>query len=261
MRRSVPAALLLSLCTVVPAAQAMPEAAPSAADAEHVVLLHGLGRSDRSMLPLAERIAAGGYRAFTVDYPSTALTPDELAGLVGDAIETCCAAASRIHFVTHSLGGILVRIYLAQTPDPRVGRVVMLSPPNRGSELVDLLGDTRVFESLMGPTAVQLGTDADSLPNRLPAPEFQLGVIAATGTINPLGSAVIPGEDDGIVSLCSMWTEGVDDMITVPDSHALVMRSREVARQVLHFLAEGSFDRDAAGAADEVAARCASAAR
>ncbi len=209
---------------------------------QYVVVLHGLARSDRSMAALAERIATAGYPVFNFNYPSRDLAPGDLVKALGDALRQCCAKAERIHFVTHSLGGIVVRAYLAETEESRLGRVVMLSPPNRGSELVDLLGDTWLFRHLMGPTAVQMGTDPDSLPNRLPPPGFQLGVIAATGTINPAGSALIPGEDDGIVSLCSMWTDGVSDIVTVPDSHTFVMRSPEAARQTLRFLSDGHFD-------------------
>ncbi len=231
-------------------------APPSGPGAPHVVLLHGLARTDRSMEPLAESIASAGYRVFNVNYPSRDLTPDELVLAVKDALQTCCAEASRIHFVTHSLGGILVRGYLAQHPDRRVSRVVMLSPPNRGSELVDKLGDSWLFRAVMGPTASQLGTTGDSFPNRLPPPGFELGVIAATGSINPVGSALIPGEDDGIVALCSMWIDGVTDMITVASSHALVMRSPEVADLVLDFLANGRFGEEPGGRVEKIAAAC-----
>ncbi len=229
---------------------------PSSPETPHVVLLHGLARTDRSMEPLAESIASAGYRVFNVNYPSRDLTPDELVLAVEDALQTCCAEASRIHFVTHSLGGILVRGYLAQHPDPRVSRVVMLSPPNRGSELVDRFGESWLFRAVMGPTARQLGTAGDSFPNRLPPPGFELGVIAATGSINPVGSALIPGEDDGIVALCSMWIEGVTDMVTVASSHALVMRSPEVADLVVDFLANGRFREEPGGRVDKIAAAC-----
>jgi triacylglycerol lipase len=232
-------------------------ALPSAPGTAHVVVLHGLARTDRSMEPLAERIAAAGYRVFNVNYPSRDLTPDELISALHQVLQACCIQASRIHFVTHSLGGILVRGYAAQHPDPRVSRVVMLSPPNRGSELVDTFGDSWLFRAVMGPTARQLGTAGDSFPNSLPPPGFELGVIAATGSINPVGSALIPGEDDGIVALCSMWIEGVTDMITVASSHALVMRSPEVADLVLGFLADGSFGDEPEGRIDAIKSACA----
>lgn len=248
----LPAAVAITIF----AAQPVMGQSPSSVEPAHVVVLHGLARTDRSMEPLAERIASAGYRVFNVNYPSRDLTPDELVSALGEAVEGCCAEASRIHFVTHSLGGILVRAYLARQPDPRVSRVVMLSPPNRGSELVDRFGDSWLFEAVMGPTATQLGTGADSFPNRLPPPAFELGVIAATGSINPIGSALIPGEDDGIVAMCSMWIEGVTDLVTVANSHALVMRAPEVADYVLGFLKNGYFGEEPGDRIDRVAAAC-----
>jgi len=236
-------ALLLTLgnaAAVSPAVAA--DGNVSIREGEYVVLLHGLARTGRSMALLADRITEAGYLVFNVDYPSRDLPPGGLVTMVAAVLADCCAAAERIHFVTHSLGGIVVRAYLATSDEPRLGRVVMLSPPNRGSELVDILGDTWLFRAVMGPTSIQLGTRSDSLPNRLPPPDFDLGVIAATGTLNPIGSAAIPGRDDGVVSLCSTWTPGVRDIVTVAESHTFVMRSPEVARQTLQFLASGRFD-------------------
>ncbi|UCC13741.1 MAG: alpha/beta fold hydrolase [Gammaproteobacteria bacterium] len=235
--------LLLMLLAVLWGANPVMAAATdvTTAEPEYVVVLHGLGRTARAMRPLAERIAQEGYRVFNVAYPSRDLAPAQLVKVVQQAIADCCMDARRLHFVTHSLGGILVRARLAVEPDPRVGRVVMLSPPNQGTELVDTLGKNWWFEAVMGPTAKELGTGPDSLPNRLPPPDVEVGIIAATGSINPLGSLLIPGEDDGIVALCRMWLEGAQ-MIAVEDSHAMMMRSPDVARQVLLFIAEGRFD-------------------
>lgn len=247
------------LAIVAAAGSMMPCPTPAAAlpsATEHVVVLHGLGRTDRSMQVLAERVATAGYSVYNLNYPSLDLTPEELVAVVADAVETCCATASRVHFVTHSLGGLLVRAYLATRPDLPIGRVIMLSPPNRGSELVDVLGGNWFFSALMGPTAIQLGTGNESFPNRLPAPDFEVGVIAATGSINPLGSVVIPGEDDGTVSLCSMWIEGVTDLVTVPDSHTFVMRSPEVADLTIRFLRSGRFKGGAGDLPADFSADC-----
>jgi pimeloyl-ACP methyl ester carboxylesterase len=239
-------AVVWSVTPAVSGATSEPGSVP-ATEAEYVVVLHGLGRTERAMRPLAERIAQQGYRVFNVAYPSRNLAPEQLIEVIERAVADCCKDARRLHFVTHSLGGILVRARLAANPDPRVGRVVMLSPPNQGTELVDTLGANWLFEAVMGPTASELGTGPDSLPNRLPPPDVEVGIIAATGSINPLGSLLIPGEDDGIVALCRMWLEGAE-MIAVEDSHAMMMRSPEVARQVLLFISEGRFDHTAAEA-------------
>jgi triacylglycerol lipase len=210
---------------------------------EDVVLLHGLGRSARVMRPLARQLAAAGYRVHNLEYPSTREGPDALVELLHGEISRCCAWSSRVHFVTHSLGGVMVRAYLAEHPMPQLGRVVMLGPPNHGSEYVDIAGDWRLFRAVLGPTAAQLGTAPTSLPNRLPGADFELGVIAGTGSINPLGGAVIPGVSDGTVSVASTRLDGMRDFIEVPVSHTFIMRNPEVARQTIEFLRAGHFAR------------------
>jgi triacylglycerol lipase len=210
---------------------------------EDVVLLHGLGRSGRVMRPLARELALSGYRVHNLDYPSTSASPDELVEYLHGQISDCCAWSGRVHFVTHSLGGVLVRAYLAAHPLPQLGRVVMLAPPNHGSEYVDVAGDWRLFRAVLGPTAAQLGTASTSLPNRLPAASFEVGVIAGTGSINPLGNALIGGTNDGTVSLVSTRLSGMRDFITLPVSHTFIMRNAEATRQTLEFLRAGRFAR------------------
>ncbi len=146
-----------------------------------------------------------------------------------------------LHFVGHSLGGILIRAYLAEDSPDRVGRVVMLAPPNHGSELVDALGDSALFRWALGPSGQVLGTDRNSLPNRLPPPVVEVGVIAGTSSVNPIGSLVIPEDDDGTVSVSSTRLEGMTDFLVVRSSHTFIMQSEEVAAQVVHFLRHGRF--------------------
>ena len=211
---------------------------------EAVVLLHGLGRSDRSMRPLETYVGKAGYRVYNFPYDSTEKAPEFLVDELAGRVNECCAKAPALHFVGHSLGGILVRAYLAENKPSNARRVVMLAPPNRGSELVDRFGDSSIFRWAMGPSALQLGTGADSLPNRLPAPNVEIGVIAATGSVNPIGSVLIPNEDDGMVSLESTKLEGMADFLVVSSSHAFIMRSDEVGQQVVHFLRNGHFQHD-----------------
>lgn len=210
-------------------------------EAETVVLFHGLARTDRSMRPLAERLERAGYRVENLRYPSTHHEPEALVAAIGARIEACCAGAGRLHFVTHSLGGILLRAQLAERKPENLGRVVMLAPPNRGSELVDALGGTPLFEWIFGPTATELGTGEESLPNRLPPPDYEVGVIAGSESVNPAGSLLIEGESDGTVAVEHTKLPGMADFLVVPRSHPFIMRGEDVAEQVVHFLRHGRF--------------------
>lgn len=210
---------------------------------EAVVLLHGLGRTDRSMETLADHLRASGFDVYNLRYPSTREAPAGLVENVAEQVDSCCRNASTLHFVGHSLGGILARAYLADAPRPNAGRLVMLGPPNRGSEIVDALGTTAVFQSALGETAQQLGTTEDSFPNSLPEPAVEVGVIAGQGSINPVGSLILPDEDDGMVTVASTKLDGMKDFLVVPSSHTFMMQSDEVAKQVVQFLRHGKFDR------------------
>jgi len=208
---------------------------------EDVVLLHGLLRSPRSMQTLAEALERAGYRAHALGYPSTELAPDALVEHVAREIDACCATAPRLHFVTHSLGGLLVRAYLARQRPASLGRVVMIAPPNHGSEWVDYYRANPLLAWIFGPTALELGTDPASFPRRLPPVDYEVGVIAGTVSRRPGAARVLRGDSDGTVSVASTRVDGMRDFVTVAESHTFIVRSALVAEQVHAFLAEGRF--------------------
>lgn len=242
MLRLIALALVLSIGPSAARVGAVPAPTKEDETRDKVVLLHGLGRSDLSMAVLAYRLEQAGFDASTFDYPSTESSVEETAAALDRFIQDCCAdVRTQLHFVTHSLGGIIVRQFLADHSESYEGRVVMLSPPNRGSELVDFLSDYELFDSTLGPAATELGTGEDSAPNRLGPVTFELGVITGNRSINPLASQLIPGEDDGKVSVESARVEGMADFLVLPTSHTFIMNDGTAAEEVIHFLEKGRF--------------------
>jgi len=211
---------------------------------DYVILLHGLTRSSRSMKRIEESLSDYGYRVINVDYPSTEHPIEYLAdNVLSDVIVRCnTSSGSKINFVTHSLGGIIVRYYLKHHNLTNLGRVVMLSPPNKGSELVDNLKDSYFFKKQHGPAGQQLGTDEKSVPHNLGPVSFDLGVITGNISFNLISSAILPGPDDGVVSVESAKVEGMSDFIVMPDSHTFIMKNKNVIKQIIHFLENGEFD-------------------
>lgn len=213
------------------------------ASGDYVILLHGLARSDRSMRKLGKHLIEHGYRVINVDYPSTKYPIEYLAENVLSEIVAGCDSSpeTKIHFVTHSMGGIIVRYFLKHYGMPSLGRVVMLSPPNQGSELVDHLKDSIIFKKRNGPAGQQLGTGTNSLPLNLGPVDFELGVITGDRSFNPVSSMILPGPDDGVVSVARAKVRGMSDFIVMPNTHTFIMKSKSVIRQVIHFLEQGEF--------------------
>jgi triacylglycerol lipase len=210
-----------------------------------VVLLHGLARSAASMHDMQVALEGAGYRVCNIDYPSREhRIADLAANFVAPSIARCMPDGGPVNFVTHSLGGIVVRELAKAKLIPSFGRVVMLGPPNHGSEVVDSLGGWSLFRAINGPAGGELGTKVDSTPQRLGPATFQAGVIAGSSTINWINSLIIPGVDDGKVSVESAKLEGMQDFVVIKTSHPFLMKDDGVIKQVVRFLASGCFVHD-----------------
>lgn len=208
---------------------------------ECVILLHGMARSNSSMDKLSNALDKSGYLTVNYDYPSTKYPVNKLAyQAITDALAQC-QQTSKINFVTHSLGGILVRHYLSNNSIDNMGRVVMLGPPNKGSQVVDELRSMPGFELINGPAGLQLGTENDSVPNTLGPADFEVGIIAGTSTINFFLSTMLPNPNDGKVSVESTKLEGMADHISMPVTHPFMMNNEQVIKQVIYFLNNGVF--------------------
>ncbi len=229
-------------CLPVQAACQNAEAYP-----ECVILLHGLGRTADSMENLAEALESAGFATINLDYPSRDYPIEKLSmDTIPQGIQHCQAQrAEKIHFVTHSMGGILLRYYLTQHPIENLGRVVMLSPPNQGSEIADVLKDNPLYQWYNGPAGQQLGTGLNGFAAGLGSVDYPVGII--TGNTHAMFDAwfakEIPGDDDGKVSVERAKVEGMTDFLVLPYSHPFIMQKKAVADQTIHFLRYGRFQR------------------
>ena len=210
-----------------------------------VVFLHGLARTPASMENAAAAFEADGYVVSNLGYPSRKFPIEELAAMAIEAGMEECPEEASVHFVTHSLGGILIRYYMENNEMPTLGRVVMFAPPNQGSEVVDSFRVVPGYKTVNGPAGMQLGTDENSIPLMLGPVDFEVGIIAGTKTFNPILSQYLENPDDGKVSVESTKVEGMTDFITIAVSHPFIMESPEAIEQAKTFIKTGQFTHDA----------------
>ena len=235
--------LLLPSCRQQTLTTATPT--PEKDNGECVILLHGMARNSGSMKKMQHALTGAGYHSVNLNYPSTDEQIETIAARnLPPAIEKCRQlSAKKLHFVTHSLGGIVVRRRLQKQKPENLGRVVMLSPPNRGSEVTDALKEWWFYSWLNGPAGQQLGTTADSLPNRLGPVDYPVGII--TGDTHAFFDFwLVPffsGENDGKVAVERARVDGMSDFLVVHESHPFIMNADEVIAQTINFLRHGAF--------------------
>ena len=219
---------------------------PAPMPPEPVLLLHGLGRLAASMRPLARALRRAGFRPVNVDYPSRRAPIDRLADdIVGAHAEAVLAeGAARVHFVTHSLGGVLVRHWAARHPLPEGSRAVMIAPPHAGSEVADWVSRLAPARWWCGPVLSQLVTGEGGIPGALGPVGLETGVIAGDRSHYPFYGRLFEGAHDGLVAVERAKVEGMADFAVVPRGHTFIMRAPEVIAQTLHFLQYGRFVHD-----------------
>ena len=155
---------------------------------------------------------------------------------------------SAVHFVAHSMGGLLARLYIANHRPARLARVVMLGSPNGGSEVADLLMDLSIYRALFGPAGLQLSTAQHPVLAELPPPDYAVGIIAGCRTIAPIASLlVLPRPNDGRVSVESSKLVDMTDHVIVKASHTGLPRHPAAIEQSIAFLRAGRFKSSAHG--------------
>jgi pimeloyl-ACP methyl ester carboxylesterase len=233
----------LPLCCVFFAVLMAGTTATQGAVGESVVLLHGLGRSPFSMKRIQWTLQAAGYQVVNISYPSRRYSVERLSeNYLPEVMATKVPLdARKVHFVTHLLGGIVLRQYLAHHTVTNLGRVVMLAPPNHGSRLADTLRRRAVGRWILGPAGCELGTAANDAPQRLRSVDFPLGVIAGDVSLNPFFSRVLKASNDGKVTVESAKVAGMSDFTVVHSSHTWMMWRAQTLRYILTFLREGNF--------------------
>ncbi|MDQ8198273.1 hypothetical protein QEH56_08955 [Pelagicoccus enzymogenes] len=206
-----------------------------------VALLHGLCRRSHSMEPLRSVFEESGYVVRNIGYPSTRYCLSELAEQTRPEIDALSNRFSQVHFVTHSMGGILLRQMQATRRIRNLGRCVMLAPPNRGSQVVDRLRHWAPFRWVNGPAGGELGTGADSVPRGLGPVDFEVGVIAGNRSINLILSQLLPKPNDGKVAVSHTQVEGQRDFRVFPATHPCIMKNQRVQANALAFIQTGAF--------------------
>jgi pimeloyl-ACP methyl ester carboxylesterase len=208
-----------------------------------LVLLHGLGRTRYSLWPVAREAARRGYHVHNLGYPSRRASIEELAESVGRRIRNVAGDGGVLDIVTHSMGGIVIRAAVAfgTLPAETIRRVVMLAPPNHGSEVADRLRDFRFYRLATGPAGQQIGTSDDSVPQRLPPPPFEVGIVAGRRSTNSLFSRLLGAEGDGKVTVESAHLDGMRELIVVDRSHTFIMWAPDVLAHTFAFLETGRF--------------------
>jgi len=209
---------------------------------EYVIILHGIARSKSHMQELADYLSDQNYDVINIDYPSTDHNLEGLTKILKKEISQKVTEDKKVNFVGYSMGGLMVRIILNEQDYKNMGRVVQLATPNKGSEVSDFLENNWLYKKIYGPAGAQLTTNQKQIKNLLNDKiDYELGIIAGNFTIDPISSSIIPGNDDGKVSIESTKLKGMKDHIVVSASHTFFPSNKEVKQQTLYFLKNGKF--------------------
>jgi pimeloyl-ACP methyl ester carboxylesterase len=206
-----------------------------------VVLLHGILRTRRSMADLERFLQRAGYATLNIGY-SSKYSLEQLTELLHEKIAAFASMVpGELHFVGHSMGGLLIRAYIKRFPPEKLGRVVMLATPNHGSELVDVMKDWWLYKVVYGESGQQLSTSEDGFEQTLGKVTYELGIIAGDRPLSTISTKFFGQPNDGKVSVASTKMTGMTDHIVLHTSHTLMLVNKAVREQTLYFLQHGRF--------------------
>ncbi len=211
------------------------------AQKEYVVLLHGMFRTKFHMRKMAHYLEQQGYSVLNIGYSSRRHDIAALRDMIWHQIEERDSKSATLHFVGHSMGGLIIRALLTKYNPPHLGRVVLIATPNKGSELADFLKSKWIYKKLAGPAGQQLVTDQESIKHLFDSVAYECGVIAGDLSLEPISSLFIKGKDDGRVSVESTKLDGMKDHVTLRTTHAWLPTNKKAMRHVHHFLQRGFF--------------------
>lgn len=209
---------------------------------ECILFVHGFLRSSSQLKRIGDYFLRYGYSVHYIDYVSRVNRIEEISDIyVLPAVKLKCVNHDKIHFVTHSAGGVIVRYFLGKYHLENLGRIVMLAPPNKGSEVADFLSQFSFINCLLGPMLKELRTDKTSFVNSLELPNYEYGVIMGNSTLDPISSMIIPDDDDGRVSIDKSRLANMKDFLLVNRTHTFIMDAAEVQQASLNFIQTGRF--------------------
>jgi len=210
---------------------------------EHVIIIHGMGLYPFWMRRIERHLKKAGYHTHNIGYPSRKFPiPDLVENHIKPAIDAIPDDATALHFVTHSLGSILLRCYHEKYTIKKSGRTVMMGPPNQGSEVADALKNFKPYKWYFGAAGQALGTKETDIPPNLSAVKFELGIIAGRRHwMHLIAGMLAPRPNDGLVSVQSTKVKGMKDHIVLPIDHSMMTFYKPAIIHMLHFLKNGAF--------------------
>ncbi|GLP95499.1 alpha/beta fold hydrolase [Paraferrimonas sedimenticola] len=239
----LPLALLLASVGAMPAIAA---ATTKAEAQELIVLAHGLGRGDKSMWMMRYRLEKSGYKVCRLDYRTIGVSVQQVLEQTRAQIDACLTSHQRVHFVGHSMGGLVITSYLNHRqlvlPKGQLGEVVLVGTPSHGSEVADWLEGGWLMQ-LGGGAPASLSSEAIAQWQKMSQIDWPVGVIAGTKS-SPLTKHLFTHANDGLVSVESTKVASMKDFIRLKVGHAAMRYSEDVSREVVHFIEHGYFSHD-----------------